>query len=393
MRQSDLGFGEDSPCGVFVLRVDLIPAETWATCCSVARVVLVDSAAACSISSIGTAEPLSSITRAPQPAGDRPTSELGRGPRRPRKTGLFNGLGGFADDGREYDGPWPGPEHAGTLDQRRSPTRISASRWPTEGSGYTWSANSRENQLTPWSNDPVTDRPGEALYLCDDDTGDLWSPTALPIRIEAAIYLARHGQGYSRFEHTAYGVGLELLEFVPLDGSDQDFATETAERRAASGSSHRDRLCGMGAGPRPASPAAFRDDIVLDFRSARFSRKSLERAFGARVAFADLGGDRPPGPAIAGSSSAGTGRLGGPRRWSAAPHSRALLGAGPGSMRRTAAAPRPGAGRQRRNRLPPRGSPGFAGGAGLIERYRDLDLKPVFANVASTGASSWSPSR
>ena len=27
------------------------------------------------------------------------------------------------------------------------------------GSGYSWSENSRENQLTPWSNDPVG-RPG-----------------------------------------------------------------------------------------------------------------------------------------------------------------------------------------------------------------------------------------
>jgi cyclic beta-1,2-glucan synthetase len=52
----------------------------------------------------------------------------------------------------------------------------------TEGGGYTWSVNSRENQITPWANDPVSDRPGEAFYLRDDDTGDLWTPTALPIR-------------------------------------------------------------------------------------------------------------------------------------------------------------------------------------------------------------------
>ena len=74
----------------------------------------------------------------------------------------------------------------------------------TEGGGYTWSVNSRENQLTPWSNDPVTDRPGEAFYLRDDDTGELWSPTALPIRDATATYMARHGRGYSRFEHAAH---------------------------------------------------------------------------------------------------------------------------------------------------------------------------------------------
>ena len=39
------------------------------------------------------------------------------------------------------------------------------------GSGYTWSGNSRENQLTPWSNDPVSDPAGEALYIRDEDIG------------------------------------------------------------------------------------------------------------------------------------------------------------------------------------------------------------------------------
>jgi len=55
------------------------------------------------------------------------------------------------------------------------------------GSGYTWSLNSRLNQLTPWSNDPVSDAPGEIFYLHDDETGDLWSPTALPIRVDNAV--------------------------------------------------------------------------------------------------------------------------------------------------------------------------------------------------------------
>jgi cyclic beta-1,2-glucan synthetase len=85
-----------------------------------------------------------------------------------------------------------------------------------DGCGYAWSVDSREHQLTPWSNDPVTDRPGQAFYLRDEETGDLWSPTALPIRDEAATYVARHGWGYSRFEHASQGIAAELLEYVPL---------------------------------------------------------------------------------------------------------------------------------------------------------------------------------
>ena len=51
----------------------------------------------------------------------------------------------------------------------------------------------------------------------DEDTGELWGPTASPIRDEAAPYIVRHGQGYSRFEHAAHGVELDLLQYVPLD--------------------------------------------------------------------------------------------------------------------------------------------------------------------------------
>ena len=63
----------------------------------------------------------------------------------------------------------------------------------------------------------VTDRPGEVFYICDNDTGDLWCPTALPIRDESGSFVIRHGRGYSRFEHTEHGIALDLLQFVPLD--------------------------------------------------------------------------------------------------------------------------------------------------------------------------------
>jgi cyclic beta-1,2-glucan synthetase len=106
---------------------------------------------------------------------------------------FFNGLGGFAEDGREYV-TFLGPG------QTTPAPWINVVANPgfgfqvgTEGGGSTWSANSRENQLTPWSNDPVTDRPGEAFYVHDDETGTLWGPTALPIRDEAGSYVARHG--------------------------------------------------------------------------------------------------------------------------------------------------------------------------------------------------------
>ena len=66
---------------------------------------------------------------------------------------------------------------------------------------------------------PSAIRQGEAFYLRDQATGELWSPTALPIRDPEATYVARHGHGLSRFEHTANGVAADLAQFVPLEGS------------------------------------------------------------------------------------------------------------------------------------------------------------------------------
>jgi cyclic beta-1,2-glucan synthetase len=130
---------------------------------------------------------------------------------------FFNGLGGFGDAGREYvtvlgQGQWTPAPWINVVANESFGFQVSES-----GSGYTWSLNSRENQLTPWSNDPVSDPPGEVIYVRDEETGELWGPTALPIREEPWPYVVRHGQGFSRFQHTSHGIGLALLQFVPLE--------------------------------------------------------------------------------------------------------------------------------------------------------------------------------
>jgi cyclic beta-1,2-glucan synthetase len=64
----------------------------------------------------------------------------------------------------------------------------------------------------------VSDPPGEVLYLRDEETGEFWTPTPLPIR-ESSPYLIRHGQGYTVFEHTSHGLEQELMMFIPMDES------------------------------------------------------------------------------------------------------------------------------------------------------------------------------
>lgn len=86
------------------------------------------------------------------------------------------------------------------------------------GSAYTWYKNSRENKITPWSNDPIMDMSGEALYLRDEITGKVWSITAKPIR-DNGEYVIEHGFGYSTFKHQAEGIIGEMTMYSPMKGS------------------------------------------------------------------------------------------------------------------------------------------------------------------------------
>ncbi len=84
------------------------------------------------------------------------------------------------------------------------------------GGGYTWAVNSGENRLTAWRNDPVSDMPSEVLYLRDEETAEVWTPTPQPTPARAP-YLVRHGAGYSRYEHHSHGLEQELRLFVAPD--------------------------------------------------------------------------------------------------------------------------------------------------------------------------------
>ncbi|HWU76682.1 MAG TPA: glucoamylase family protein [Rhodanobacter sp.] len=131
---------------------------------------------------------------------------------------LQNPHGGFSTDGREYvitqgeghatPAPW-----ANVLANPHFGTVISDS-----GSAYTWGENAHEFRLTPWHNDPVGDGSGEALYLRDEESGLVWSPTPLPSR-GRGDYVTRHGFGYSVFEHIEDGIHSELWIYVALDAS------------------------------------------------------------------------------------------------------------------------------------------------------------------------------
>lgn len=129
----------------------------------------------------------------------------------------FNGLGGFTQEGDAYvirlekgqmtPAPWTNvianPEFGFMVTE--------------SGGGYTWCENSRENKLSPWSNDPVCDTPGEIFYV-QDESEALWSLTPLPIR-EEEPYVITHGFGYTEFTHRSHGISQRLVQFVPVEGT------------------------------------------------------------------------------------------------------------------------------------------------------------------------------
>ncbi|MEO8054248.1 MAG: response regulator [Acidobacteriota bacterium] len=128
---------------------------------------------------------------------------------------MANGFGGFGEGGRTYEivlnadretpHPW-----ANVLANPSFGSLVTAS-----GAATTWSTNSRENRLTPFANDPVSDPLSEVILVRDDATGALTgaTPGARP-REKSGRWHVTHEPGLSRFRRTASGVARTLETFV-----------------------------------------------------------------------------------------------------------------------------------------------------------------------------------
>jgi cellobiose phosphorylase len=203
----------DKPGGIFVRRLEQIPNDDRVLLQAAARIILDDEkgSLAQQWEHRSVLEPLvPALTTYRFDSVDWPA------PLPPRELIFPNGLGGFTRDGHEYvitlqpgqmtPAPW-----VNVLANPSFGTVVSES-----GAAYTWVENSHEFRLTPWSDDPVQDTTGEALYIRDEQTGQFWSPTPLPAR-GATPYVIRHGFGYTVFEHTENGIASELWVYVAMD--------------------------------------------------------------------------------------------------------------------------------------------------------------------------------
>lgn len=136
------------------------------------------------------------------------------------KFNFFNGFGGFDLAGEEYvvnvnykksvytPTPW-----VNIITNKNIGYIITES-----GSMFTWLFDSYDNRLTQRTSDSLTDRSSEIFYLRDEETGEFWNPTPLPIK-SSHTYTIRHGLGYTKIEHKSHGLEQEMLTFVPLTDS------------------------------------------------------------------------------------------------------------------------------------------------------------------------------
>ncbi len=203
----------DKPGGIYLRRADQMHPDVLNLLLSVARATLEGDG--------GTIElQLSRRGARPDLPGDlTPTREAREWPsadfERPRLA-YDNGIGGFDEKTGDYvivlgqgettPAPW-----INVMATAGFGCLVSEA-----GVGCTWALNSHENRVTTWNNDPVADGSGEVLYIRDEETGEFWSPTPLPVR-GPEPYVITHGKGFTRFEHTSRGLAQQVEWFVAMD--------------------------------------------------------------------------------------------------------------------------------------------------------------------------------
>jgi cellobiose phosphorylase len=139
-------------------------------------------------------------------------------------------FGAFDDAAREYaisrpDTPLPWINYLGSEDYFGIISNTAG--------GYSFYRDARLRRLTRYRyNNAPSDVGGRYLYLRDQASGELWSPSWQPVRAELDDYRCRHGLGYTVIGGRRAGVDAETLYFVPLGEALEIWRVRITNQRA-----------------------------------------------------------------------------------------------------------------------------------------------------------------
>ena len=122
--------------------------------------------------------------------------------------------GYFTDDGNEYviktyktPKPWINVISNGNYGLVISQT----------GGGFSWLDHSEFNRLNRWHQDLIKDDWGKYFYIKDNKTGEVFSPTWSPVKVNLDYYICHYGFGYAKFISEYKGIKVLLNLFIPLN--------------------------------------------------------------------------------------------------------------------------------------------------------------------------------
>jgi cellobiose phosphorylase len=98
--------------------------------------------------------------------------------------------------------------------------------------GYSFYRDARLRRLTRYRyNNVPFDLGGRYVYLRDSESGEFWSPSWQPTRLELDDYRCRHGLGYTVIGSRREGIEAETLYFVPIGQTLEIWRTRITNHR------------------------------------------------------------------------------------------------------------------------------------------------------------------